>query len=100
MRELIGSYLSKNLSRRGLFENLVALGFTAAAAESLIRPVEAAEAVVLTSSSARGGERVGGVWGGRECVGASQLLPEIFGACDGVTHLLGRGLGPMLSLFC
>lgn len=45
MRDLIGSYLTQNLSRRGLFEQLVAFGLTAAAAESLIRPLDAAEAV-------------------------------------------------------
>ena len=45
MRELIGSYLTRDLSRRGLLESLVGLGFTAAAAESLIRPLDAAEAV-------------------------------------------------------
>lgn len=45
MRELIGNYLTRNLSRRGLLESLVGLGFTAAAAESLIRPLDAAEAV-------------------------------------------------------
>lgn len=45
MRELIGNYLTRKLSRRGLFESLIGLGFTAAAAESLIRPLDAAEAV-------------------------------------------------------
>ncbi len=52
MRELIGSYLTRNLSRRGLFESLVGLGFTAAAAESLIRPLDAAETVGAADGAA------------------------------------------------
>ncbi len=52
MRELIGSYLTRNLSRRGLLESLVGLGFTAAAAESLIRPLDAAEAVGASDGAA------------------------------------------------
>ncbi len=54
MRELIGSYLTRNLSRRGLFESLIGLGFTAAAAESLIRPLDAAEAVGVADGAAFG----------------------------------------------
>ncbi len=46
MRHLVENYLSGQLSRRSVFERLVALGFTAAAAECLIRPLEAADAVV------------------------------------------------------
>lgn len=52
MRELIGSYLTRNLSRRGLLESLVGLGFTAAAAESLVRPLDAAEAVGAADEAA------------------------------------------------
>ena len=46
MRDLVQHFLSGKLSRRSAFERLVALGFTAAAAESLIRPMEAADAVI------------------------------------------------------
>ena len=43
MRHLIASYLNQDLSRRGLFESLAGLGFTAAAAQSLVAPLEASE---------------------------------------------------------
>lgn len=43
MRHLIASYLNHDLSRRGLFESLAGLGFTAAAAQSLVAPLEASE---------------------------------------------------------
>ena len=43
MRHLIASYLNSDLSRRGLFEALAGLGFTAAAAQSLVAPLEASE---------------------------------------------------------
>ena len=43
MRHLIASFLNNDLSRRGLFETLAGLGFTAAAAQSLVEPLEASE---------------------------------------------------------
>lgn len=46
MRDLVQHFLSGKLSRRSVFDRLVTLGFTAAAAESLIRPMEAADAVL------------------------------------------------------
>jgi benzoylformate decarboxylase len=44
VRELVHRYLERSLSRRGFVENLTALGFTAAAAQSLLRPLDALEA--------------------------------------------------------
>ncbi len=59
MRHLIASYLNNDLSRRGLFEALAGLGFTAAAAQSLVAPLEASEsgegAIKMTGT---GGELV------------------------------------------
>ncbi len=43
MRRLVASYLNQDLSRRGLLEALAGLGFTAAAARSLVAPLEASE---------------------------------------------------------
>ena len=43
MRHLIASYLSNDISRRGLFETLAHLGFTAAAAQSLVKTLDASE---------------------------------------------------------
>lgn len=56
MRHLIASYLNNDLSRRGLFETLAGFGFTAAAAQSLVRPLEASE-------NGRGATKVTGTGG-------------------------------------
>ena len=56
MRHLIASYLNHDLSRRGLFESLAGLGFTAAAAQSLVAPLEASE-------SGRGATKMTGTGG-------------------------------------
>ena len=61
MRHLVENFLSGQLSRRGVFERLVALGFTAAAAESVIRPLEAADTVVGPEDD--GGRRISGTGG-------------------------------------
>lgn len=61
MRHLVQNFLSGQLSRRGVFERLIALGFTAGAAESLIRPLEAADSVV--GSEGDGSRRISGTGG-------------------------------------
>ena len=43
MRYLMHSFLKKDLSRRGLIEIPSGLGFTAAAAQSVVAPLEAPE---------------------------------------------------------
>jgi benzoylformate decarboxylase len=59
MRHLIASYLNNDLSRRGLFEALGGLGFTAAAAQSLVAPLEASESGHgATKMTGTGGELV------------------------------------------
>ncbi len=59
MRQLIASYLNQDLSRRGLFEALAGLGFTAAAAQSLVAPLEASETGKgATKMTGTGGELV------------------------------------------
>ncbi len=59
MRHLIASYLNNDLSRRGLFEALAGLGFTAAAAQSLVAPLEASESGHgATKMTGTGGELV------------------------------------------
>ncbi len=61
MREVVQRYLCGKLSRRGVFERLVAAGFTAVAAESVLRPMEAAEAVL--GQDGDGSSRVSGSGG-------------------------------------
>ncbi len=65
MRELIYDYLGKRLSRRGFIGRMAGLGFTAAAAESLLKNLEASEgtgigkeAPVAQSVEGTGGELV------------------------------------------
>ncbi|MYG02672.1 MAG: hypothetical protein F4173_10480, partial [Acidobacteriia bacterium] len=59
MRHLIASYLDNSISRRGLFEALAGLGFTAAAAQSLVAPLEASETGQgATKMTGTGGELV------------------------------------------
>jgi len=43
MRDLVNRYLGRGISRRGFVRSLAALGFTAAAAESILAPLEASE---------------------------------------------------------
>ncbi|KKL72646.1 hypothetical protein LCGC14_2082810, partial [marine sediment metagenome] len=43
MRELVHQYMGQGLSRRGFLKNMTALGFSAAAAEAVLQPVEASE---------------------------------------------------------
>ncbi len=59
MRQLIARYLDNDLSRRGLFEALAGLGFTAAAAQSVVAPLEASESGTgATKMTGTGGEIV------------------------------------------
>src|SRR5712692_8453025 len=43
MRELVHRYLGQELSRRGFVKSLSGLGFTAAAAQAILAPLEASE---------------------------------------------------------
>lgn len=52
MRDLVRKYLDRGLSRRGFVQAMSALGFTAAAAEALLEPLDASEAGSGTSGSA------------------------------------------------
>src|SRR5438105_8821609 len=43
MRDLVQRYLEKGISRRGFVGRMTALGFTAAAAQAVLKPLEASE---------------------------------------------------------
>jgi thiamine pyrophosphate-dependent acetolactate synthase large subunit-like protein len=45
MRELVHRYQEQGLSRRGFLKGMAALGFSAAAAEAVLKPVEASELI-------------------------------------------------------
>src|SRR5690349_25055189 len=44
MRELVRRYLDSELSRRGFLDAMIAAGFTTAAAQTILEPLDAAEA--------------------------------------------------------
>lgn len=50
MRDLVQSYLQHALSRRSFVESLTAIGFTAAAAQSVVAPLEASETAAGAST--------------------------------------------------
>src|SRR5713226_4385910 len=43
MRELVRGYLDRELDRRGFFEHMAAMGFTFAAAQAVLEPLDASE---------------------------------------------------------
>ncbi len=67
MRELVQRYLDKGLSRRGFVRSLTALGFTAAAAEAVLEPLEASEAAASKVEASAGSSMLRGT-GGELCV--------------------------------
>src|SRR2546425_7194873 len=51
MQHLIRRYLDRSLSRRGLLRSLSALGFTSAAAQAILQPLEASEAAATRADA-------------------------------------------------
>ncbi len=51
MRELVHRYLGQGLSRRGFVKSLSGLGFTAAAAQAILAPLEASERAAVRTDS-------------------------------------------------
>src|SRR2546426_7155175 len=62
MQHLVQRYLDHSLSRRGLLRNLSALGFTSAAAQAILKPLEALE-TAATRSDAPGAAAMEGTGG-------------------------------------
>src|SRR2546427_3929660 len=62
MRHLIQRYLDHSLSRRGLLRGLSALGFTSAAAQAILKPLEASE-TAATRTDVPGSSTVEGTGG-------------------------------------
>ena len=54
IRDLVYRYFESGLNRRGFLNALAAMGYTAAAAEALLAPLEAAETTNPDSASAQG----------------------------------------------
>src|SRR5580658_2802705 len=51
MQELIRRYFDHSLSRRGLLRNLSALGLTSAAAQAILKPLEASETAAVRADT-------------------------------------------------
>ncbi len=62
MQSLVQRYLDHSLSRRGLLRSLSALGFTSAAAQAILKPLEASE-TAATRADAAGSSLVEGTGG-------------------------------------
>src|SRR5438046_2135244 len=62
MQHLIQRYLDHSLSRRGLLRSLTALGFTSAAAQAILKPLEASE-TAATRTDMPGSSTVEGTGG-------------------------------------
>ena len=58
MRELVASFLNREVSRRGFVKQLMALGFTASAAASILEPLEAMEGSAESAIAADSSEKV------------------------------------------
>ena len=54
MREIVSSYLTKGISRRGFVNRLLGLGFSIASAEAILAPLEASERAGRNESVASG----------------------------------------------
>src|ERR1700683_318810 len=52
LRDAVRSYLNRGLSRRGFVRTVSAMGFTAAAAEAMLEPLEASERAAEQSTGA------------------------------------------------
>src|SRR5437764_3490935 len=67
MRDLVQRYLQKGLSRRGFVGRMTALGFTAAAAQAVLEPLEALEEAAGKVEGSTGSTTIDGT-GGELCV--------------------------------
>ena len=63
MRQLVDRYLKSDLSRRGFVERMVGLGFTAAAAQAVLTPLEASESAAAIGHDMPGVGKVSGTGG-------------------------------------
>ena len=55
MRNLVLRYLDKNISRRDFFDGMGRMGFSAAAAEAVLKPLEASESAEASPEATTGG---------------------------------------------
>jgi benzoylformate decarboxylase len=59
MRELVHQFLGNGLTRRGFLQRMTALGFTAASAEAILKPLEASESPSASDAGATSVEGTG-----------------------------------------
>ena len=63
MRQLVDRFLKNDLSRRGFVERMVGLGFTAAAAQAVLTPLEASESAATIGQDTPGVSKASGTGG-------------------------------------
>jgi benzoylformate decarboxylase len=63
MRELVHKYVDQKLSRRGFLDGMKKLGYTMAAAQALLEPIEASETASKEGNSTAGSQTVEGTGG-------------------------------------
>ncbi len=63
MRQLVDRFLKSDLSRRGFVERMVGLGFTAAAAQTVLTPLEASESAATIGQDTPGVSKASGTGG-------------------------------------
>ena len=63
MRQLVDRFLKSDLSRRGFVERMVGLGFTAAAAQAVLTPLEASESAATIGQDTPGVSKASGTGG-------------------------------------
>ena len=63
MRQLVDRFLKSDLSRRGFVERMVRLGFTAAAAQAVLTPLEASESAATIGQDTPGVSKASGTGG-------------------------------------
>lgn len=112
MRHLIRQYLDHGLSRRGFVSRIAAMGFTAAAAQSILEPLEASERAV-TGAEALGAMTVEGTGGElvvaqAKAAGAEFMfsnpgsfevgLFDAFVDTPGMNHIMGLHEGIVISM--
>ena len=114
MQDLVRRYLDKEISRRGFFNGMGQLGFTAAAANAILEPLDASEAASSTAEDEpTGGSSTAGTGGELVMAQAKAAGAEYFfsnpgslevGLFDalvdtpGLQHILGLHEGIVISM--
>ena len=110
MRELVHEFLGNGLSRRGFLQRMTALGFTAASAEAILKPLEASEGTSVPNVGATTVEGTGAdlVVAQAKAAGARYLFTnpgslevgffDAFYGMEGMQLIMGLHEGVVISM--